>query len=175
MARRVCIVLGLFLCLATAVFAGLWIRAERRYEDLRITTRQRNETSGVLSDSLRLVNGRLFAVEALQKFWYGSAQAAAANQRMLLGDSEIRKLKKLGLTDPVRQLRQDLVAHPELIPYKGVLGGVMHFWEPRVALLSTRWVFAEFEDGHIAGNCLLEYSVSPGGHVSWKLLAAVLI
>jgi hypothetical protein len=91
---------------------------------------------------------------------------------MLLLDHEIRELREAGLDDPVNRLRNDLVAHPELIPMEGVLGGTMYFRRETIAILSTRWVYAEFEDGHIGGNCLLEYSVAPGGTISWRVIAS---
>jgi hypothetical protein len=91
---------------------------------------------------------------------------------MLINEFDISDLKKTGLRDPVNDLRRDLMAHPELIPMKGILGGTMGFVEDSIALLSQRWVFAEFEDGHTGGCCLLSYEVSADGRISWQLLAS---
>ena len=93
---------------------------------------------------------------------------------MLLWDHEIQRLREKGLEDPVNNLRDDLMSHPELIPYEGVLGGTMGFFRSRIALLSLRWVYAEFEDGHIGGRCLLEYDVAPGGKITWSVIEAEL-
>ena len=105
-----------------------------------------------------------------RNFWYEYAQQAQANQWMLLSDWELTHLKEAGLRDPVNQLRNDLVAHPELIQIQGVMGGTMRFYAPEIALLNTRWVFARFDDGHIVGSCLLEYHVAPDGTIQWKVL-----
>lgn len=67
----------------------------------------------------------------------------------------------------------DLLKHPELIPYEAVLGGVMSFYKETTDVLSDRWVFAYFEDGHINGNMLLEYSVK-NGVISWKVIDSYL-
>ena len=55
---------------------------------------------------------------------------------------------------------------------EGILGGTMGFVEDSVALLSPQWAYAEFEDGHTGGRCLLHYEVGPGGHISWHVIAS---
>ena len=65
--------------------------------------------------------------------------------------------------------------HRELIPYEGVLGGQMGFYDENgIQILDSRWVLADFEDGHIAGRMLLEYQVSNEGQISWKVLNSYL-
>jgi hypothetical protein len=103
-------------------------------------------------------------------FWYEEARRAQANQWMLLSDHELVHLKRAGLRDPVNQLQDDLVAHPELIQIQGVMGGTMRFYASQIALLNTRWGFARFDDGHIEGTCLLEYHVAPDSTIQWKVL-----
>jgi hypothetical protein len=85
----------------------------------------------------------------------------------MLDPVDIEMLRRDGLGDPPRQLRDSLTAHTELIPYHAVLGGTMFFED--VLILSPSFVFASFEDGHIAGAMLLEYQVE-GGRISWKRL-----
>lgn len=64
----------------------------------------------------------------------------------------------------------DLMKHDELIPYEGVLGGKMNFYsEKDIFVLSDKWVLAYFEDGHIGGNMLLEYSIKDD-KISWKVI-----
>jgi hypothetical protein len=88
---------------------------------------------------------------------------------------ELEELQKKGLQDPVRDLVADLQEHPELIPYKGVLGGTMAFGFPeKIHVLTDRYVLAYFEDGHIAGWMLLEYSVARGGKISWRVIDSYL-
>jgi hypothetical protein len=65
------------------------------------------------------------------------------------------------------------MAHPELIPFKGVVGGTMGFYTPEViTILSPSWVFARFDDGHVMGSCLLEYEISPDTTIHWRLIKA---
>ena len=80
----------------------------------------------------------------------------------------IAELKRKGLADPVSDLRADLKRHPELIPYKGSLGGTMGFHFPdKIHVLSSQWVLAYFEDGHIGGYMLLKFEVTDKGLISW--------
>lgn len=87
---------------------------------------------------------------------------------------QIQRLKKKGLKDPVKDIVANLLKHHELIPYKGVLGGTMRFLMDGIHVLTPKWVFASFEDGHILGHMLLEYKVSNDGKISWKVVAAYL-
>jgi hypothetical protein len=84
---------------------------------------------------------------------------------------ELEELQKRGLQDPLRDLVADLQKHPELIPHKGVLGGTMAFGFPeKIHVLTEKYVLAYYEDGHIAGWMLLEYSVARGGKISWRVI-----
>lgn len=88
---------------------------------------------------------------------------------------EIKQLKKKGLQNPIKDIITDLMKHKELIPYKGVLGGTMGFYnEEHIHVLTSKWVLASFADGHIAGKMLLEYSVSDNGKISWKVINSYL-
>lgn len=92
-----------------------------------------------------------------------------------LQPGKVDELKKKGLEHPVADLVADLQKHPELIPYKGVLGGTMAFGFPdKIYVLTDRYVLAYFEDGHIAGWMLLEYTVGRGGKISWRVTDAYL-
>lgn len=79
------------------------------------------------------------------------------------------ELKDKGLANPVSDLRADLKRHPELIPYKGSLGGTMGFHFPdKIHVLSSQWVLAYFEDGHNGGHVLLKFEVTDKSLISWK-------
>jgi hypothetical protein len=67
----------------------------------------------------------------------------------------------------------DLLEHPQLIPYRGSLGGTTDFIPSRVFVLNDRWVYAEFEDGHIGGGGLFQYTVKDG-RLSWSVVRAFL-
>jgi hypothetical protein len=89
-----------------------------------------------------------------------------------LYDWNIERLKEKGLSNPVQDILSDLKNHRELIPYEGVLGGTMRFYDKESWILNDKWVFAYFEDGHIGGHMLLEYNVNENGKINWKRLAA---
>ncbi len=68
----------------------------------------------------------------------------------------------------------DLMKHPELIPYDGVLGGTMGFYDTEgIQVLSDRWVFAGFDDGHINGYMLLSYR-NNDGKIYWEVIDSYL-
>jgi hypothetical protein len=88
---------------------------------------------------------------------------------LTLGMSEIERLSRNGLENPILDLKNDLMAHPELIPYEGVLGGTMGFYsENRIWVLTERWAVAEFDDGHRMGYLFLDYSVENGA-ITWTV------
>ncbi len=76
---------------------------------------------------------------------------------------------------PPEVVARDLLSRPELIPYEGTLGGTMGFYsEENIEVLNEHWVFARFEDGHVQGSMVLEYSVGNNGELRWTVLAAEL-
>lgn len=97
----------------------------------------------------------------------------AGAARTLLDDLETAELKKLGLADPPNDLRSDLAAHGELIPFEGVVGGTMNFYDRAgIVLLPGGYVYAQGDDGHILVHAVLSYQVATGGKITWKLLDA---
>lgn len=86
------------------------------------------------------------------------------------------QLKIEGLNNPVKELTDNLLKHPEIIPYKGVLGGKMSFQsESNINILNSKWVLANFDDGHIGGVMLLEYKVSKNGKIDWRVIDSFLL
>lgn len=83
-------------------------------------------------------------------------------------DDEIDYYKDMGIDDPEDYITSDLMSKPELIPYKGVLGGTMRTWD--VSLLGNHWAVAYIEDGHVAGKMLLKYSVTKDKKVKWVVM-----
>lgn len=77
----------------------------------------------------------------------------------------IHKLETQGILD-YKTIEMDLAKKPELIGFDGVLGGTMFFWS--IHLLNDQWVYAEFEDGHIGGTGIYEYTIEENGMITWK-------
>jgi len=102
-------------------------------------------------------------------------QLTAESGPCLLTSWELARLKERGLENPVTALAEDLMNHSELIPYKGVMGGKMGFYSKKdIHLVTSRWVVATFEDGHVRGRMLLEYTVTTEGKIYWRVLSAYL-
>ncbi len=93
---------------------------------------------------------------------------------VLNSDSVLRYLREQGLDDPVNQVLTDLKKRPDLIPFDAELGGTMAFRDTAKWILTEKWVLAYFEDGHVGGRALLEYSVA-NGKLVWRRVAAYLI
>ncbi|HET9887209.1 MAG TPA: DUF4829 domain-containing protein, partial [bacterium] len=84
-------------------------------------------------------------------------------------------LRKRGLNDPIAQIVEDLRSHPEIIPHHGDLGGTMGFYDPDgIRVLSSRWVYARFEDGHVGGSGIFEFKVDPGGTLTWSVVSSAM-
>lgn len=68
-------------------------------------------------------------------------------------------------------LKRDLMSRPDVITVPGILGGTMRiFAQDHIRILNDSWVYAEFEDGHIQGAGLFQYSHNQDGRVTWKLI-----
>jgi uncharacterized coiled-coil protein SlyX len=77
------------------------------------------------------------------------------------------------INDPINYLKKDLIKRNDLIPYTGVLGGAMGFYdENSIHVLNYKWIYAYFEDGHIGGEILLEYNILEDGRINWKVIDA---
>jgi hypothetical protein len=88
---------------------------------------------------------------------------------------DVEELRQKGLENPARDITEDLMDHPELIPYEGAVGGEMRFHsQGEIHILGPKWVIAYFEDGHTPGCMILEYEVSDQGEITWKVVASYL-
>lgn len=77
------------------------------------------------------------------------------------------KLKNQGINTPKVYIIDNLMRQNNLIPMKAVLGGNMQF--SRVSLLGKSWAIADFNDGHVGGEMLLNYSVKDTS-IEWRVL-----
>ena len=169
--------------LTAALFLGYrWHRAERVARDARrITAFLMDSVGTTLSfphptdelatrDSLYWVWVATLA-QLQSRRWQQAIRHTWEMKRTLIDLEDVAEFRRQGLEDPPNQLRDSLAAHPDLIPYEGVLGGTMRFDRDGIVLLTPSLAFAEFDDGHIGGVLLAEYHVVPG-HVLWKRLWA---
>lgn len=82
---------------------------------------------------------------------------------------EGREFNKAGISDPAEFIEEQLREKPELIPVRAVLGGTMRF--VKIQLLSSEWLIASFEDGHIQGRALYKYKLNKEGKLEFELLS----
>jgi hypothetical protein len=147
------------LALALAIVVVWWQLAEMRARKETARADRVTARVGVLWDSLRIVRK--------------VRPTAPAPPVRAISDEWLAELRRRGLSDPLRQIPASLAQHSELIPIQGVEGGTMGFYDDAgVVLLDGPWVQASYDDGHIGGTGIFEYSVGPGGRLTWKRLAA---
>lgn len=85
------------------------------------------------------------------------------------------RLQSKGFKGEPKDIVLDLMKHSELIPYEGVLGGKMGFYdENSIYVLTDQWVLASFSDGHTGGDMLLKYDWNKG-EFSWKVVDSYLL
>jgi len=87
-----------------------------------------------------------------------------------LPDYVVSAIAKHGYSKP-KKLLETLSDNNPLIPVEGVLGGTMRWWPESSALLTDKYAFANFEDGHILGYALLEYTFDEDNNVTWSILS----
>lgn len=79
-------------------------------------------------------------------------------------------LKEKGIED-IEIIKEDMIENQaSILGYEGVLGGTMRFFSIKV--LSDKWVFARFEDGHYGGYGFYEFRINDGT-ITWSTIAEV--
>ncbi len=92
----------------------------------------------------------------------------------IISDSDYALLTKSGLKNPIEDIKTDLLSRKDIIKHDGIKGGIMGFYDSRnIYILNNKWVYAVYEDGHIAGSMLLEYKVK-NGKISWNIIKEML-
>lgn len=85
------------------------------------------------------------------------------------------KEKKSEIVSPETEelLKNNLVNNPQIIKFSGVKGGTMNFYDKeRIRVINSKWVCASFDDGHINGEMILEYTINKDKSVNWKEVAS---
>jgi len=90
-----------------------------------------------------------------------------------LSPEAIKEFREKGLNSPERDIINDLMNHPEMIPIKPTEGGKMGFYDrKKIFVLNKLLVYAYFTDGSKKGTMILEYEVAQGGKITWKPVKA---
>lgn len=139
---------------------------------------------------LTILNQRVDDLEASKNAWTQKEEKLTSEiadlNKQIEKDTELKKtfptdnpeiinsLRRKGFNGGMQEIIDDLIKHKELIPFEGVLGGTMGFYRKEdVYVISDKWVLAYFNDGHIGGNMILNYSVK-SGNISWNLIDSCL-
>lgn len=83
---------------------------------------------------------------------------------------EGRVLLRKGIENPEAHIKQSLREKPGLIPLEPVVGGTIRF--TNILVLGSKWVIAEYEDGHIMGRAIYEYSIEQNGDIRFTELTS---
>jgi hypothetical protein len=145
-------------------FFVLFIDVNGKLDQARNEFKKKTEKYNNEKDELISENKKLKRIESSIK--------NISENSIYLYSNDIKDMKEKGLSNPVQDIISNLMKHNELIPYKGVLGGTMRFYEKEIRILTNKWVLAYFEDGHIGGYLLLEYDISNDGKINWKRIAS---
>lgn len=114
------------------------------------------------NDSLKIVNDSLTQVlneeNPMSNPWFHE-------------DYDGRELRKRGIFNPEKFIKESLRKNPELIPLKAVLGGTMTFGN--IQVLGRKWVIAEYEDGHILGRGIFKYRLNDNDEPEFEILDSI--
>lgn len=76
------------------------------------------------------------------------------------------------LEKPEVYIVEALERNSQLIPEKSVLGGTMRFVDSEI--LNERFIWAAYEDGHVAGEAIFQYKLNEADSVDFKLISEVI-
>ncbi|MGB7785672.1 MAG: hypothetical protein WBL27_06180 [Salinimicrobium sp.] len=74
------------------------------------------------------------------------------------------------IENPREYVKSALKKQPEKIPMKAEVGGTMAFRE--VQVISEDWVLATYDDGHVQGRSIYEYTLQPDGSMKFEVVAS---
>lgn len=75
------------------------------------------------------------------------------------------------IQNPETFIVESLKSKPQLIPESSVLGGTMRFTDTEI--LNDRFIWAGYEDGHVAGQAIFQYKLNKTDSLSFKLVSEV--
>ena len=157
----------------TALAFATWSMLQARHLNTRLRAAQVHaDSAGSWMSAFRDSMARGGIAQPVPPYAAGNDSAWhgwLARNASALDKGDVERLRQLGLKDPAADLRRDLAAHPELIPYHSSEGSFQFFPEMAI-LLPGAWVCAYFEDGMVAGHLILRYKVLPGGKIVWVRL-----
>jgi hypothetical protein len=86
---------------------------------------------------------------------------------------DIRRFQKRGLANPEEDIVNDLLKQNRLIQFDSHAGVNWRIDKNETIILSNKWVFTKFDDGHMLGSILLQYQVE-NGIITWEVISQYL-
>jgi hypothetical protein len=111
--------------------------------------------------------------EVNQKAGDAHSDANTSNQLSKLQSWDIKRFQKKGLKNPEDDIIESLLKQSHLIKFEPHAGVTWRFDKNETILLSNRWVFTKFDEGHMLGSMLLEYTVN-NGLITWEVISQYL-
>lgn len=119
----------------------------------------KNTTIEENSSEITKLNHKLLTLEKERDSLLLLLDGNSSNRITWFGDMEAKSFKDMGIENPKSYLSETLQNNPSAIPLNGVLGGTMFFTD--IEVLSTKWIIASYEDGHIMGRSIFTYKINP--------------
>lgn len=111
------------------------------------------------SSEITTLKYKLLAMEKERDSLLLLLNEASVDTNKWFGSMESRLFKDMGIDNPENYILENLQNNPVLIPLEAVLGGTMFF--TNIEVLSTKWIIASYEDGHIMGRSIFTYKINP--------------
>jgi len=86
---------------------------------------------------------------------------------------DIKRFQKKGLTNPEDDILDNLTKQAQLIKFEPQPGVSWRFDKNETIILSNRWIFTKFDEGHMLGSMLLKYNVD-NGSITWEVISQYL-
>jgi len=86
---------------------------------------------------------------------------------------DIKRFQKKGLKNPEADILESLTKQTHLIKFEPQPGVSWRFDKNETIILSDRWVFTKFDEGHMLGSMLLSYNVN-NGSITWEVISQYL-
>ncbi|MCV2483661.1 hypothetical protein OD917_01900 [Flavobacterium sp. SH_e] len=78
--------------------------------------------------------------------------------------------KKKGIADSEKFIKDEFGKRTDLIPLQPALGGKMSFGT--IQLLGSKFLIADYEDGHVEGKSIYSYKLNDSGKIEFKLIGS---
>ncbi|MBN2202525.1 hypothetical protein JW777_11260 [bacterium] len=102
-----------------------------------------------------------------------NSDLTSAQKSSRLQSWDIKRFQKNGLENPEKDIVDDLMKQSRLIKFEPKPGVSWRFDRNETIILSNQWVFTKFDEGHMLGSMLLQYSVNNGA-ITWEAISQVL-